>query len=166
MTKGIDKMTFDEFKQNVETWAKERGIYTHSTPTAQLLKTLSEIGELADAVIKSDREALKDAIGDVAVCLVNYAYMADRSFDMEDIVNRIEYCEDVETAIGFMASEIGGLITDESIEFPESVMALLMDTAEDKYGLSFLGCCEHAWDQIKDRRGRMVPGGAFVKDES
>lgn len=158
-------MTFDEFKSNVEQWAADRGIYTHSTPEAQLLKALSELGELADAVIKDDRDALKDAIGDVAVCLVNYAYMADRSFDMEDIENHIEYTEDVETAIGFMASEIGGLITDESTEFPESVVALLMDTAEDKYGLDFMGCCEHAWDQIKDRRGRMVKGGAFVKDD-
>src|SRR5699024_8501460 len=157
-------MTFDEFKQNVETWAAERGIYEHSTPEAQLLKAMSELGELADAVIKDDRDALNDAIGDVAVCLVNYAYMVDRIFDMDDIENHTEYGEDVGTAIGFMAYEIGGLITDESIEFPESVMALLMDTAEDKYGLSFMDCCEHAWDQIKDRRGRMAPGGAFVKD--
>ena len=27
-------------------------------------------------------------------------------------------------------------------------------------------CLAGAWDEIKDRKGRMVPGGAFVKDES
>ena len=27
-------------------------------------------------------------------------------------------------------------------------------------------CLTGAWDEIKDRKGRMVPGGAFVKDES
>jgi len=26
-------------------------------------------------------------------------------------------------------------------------------------------CCEIAWNDIKDRTGYMVPGGAFVKDE-
>src|SRR5690625_5506282 len=69
-------MTFDEFKQNVETWAAERGIYEHSTPEAQLLKALSELGELADAVIKNDIEGIKDGVGDVAVCMVNYARLA------------------------------------------------------------------------------------------
>src|SRR5699024_12760953 len=70
-------MNWNKFKNNVEQWAAERGIYEHSTPEAQLLKALSELGELADAVVKNDREALKDAIGDVAVCLVNYARMAN-----------------------------------------------------------------------------------------
>ena len=27
-------------------------------------------------------------------------------------------------------------------------------------------CLAGAWDEIKDRKGRMVPGGAFVKDAS
>ena len=27
-------------------------------------------------------------------------------------------------------------------------------------------CLAGAWDEIKDRKGRMIPGGAFVKDES
>ena len=34
------------------------------------------------------------------------------------------------------------------------------------YGLGITSCLAGAWDEIKDRKGRMVPGGAFVKDES
>jgi hypothetical protein len=30
--------------------------------------------------------------------------------------------------------------------------------------LDFLQCCESAWLEIKDRKGRMVAGGAFVKE--
>lgn len=45
-------MNWNEFVANVQRWAGERGIYEHSTPDAQLLKALSEIGELADAYIK------------------------------------------------------------------------------------------------------------------
>ena len=33
-------------------------------------------------------------------------------------------------------------------------------------GLGITDCLAGAWDEIKDRKGRMVPGGAFVKDES
>src|SRR5699024_11406582 len=79
-------MNWNEFKNNVERWAEDRGIYEHSTPEAQLLKALSELGELADAVVKNDREALKDAIGDVAVCLVNWAYMAAKEAREEPMI--------------------------------------------------------------------------------
>ena len=33
-------------------------------------------------------------------------------------------------------------------------------------GLDITDCLVGAWDEIKDRKGRMVPGGAFVKDEA
>ena len=31
--------------------------------------------------------------------------------------------------------------------------------------LDFMKCCEAAWNEIKDRKGHMIAGGAFVKDE-
>ena len=33
-------------------------------------------------------------------------------------------------------------------------------------GFDITDCLAGAWDEIKDRKGRMIPGGAFVKDES
>jgi NTP pyrophosphatase (non-canonical NTP hydrolase) len=65
-----------DIEQKVIQWATERQIYEHSTSQAQVLKAVSEIGELADASIKADRDALIDAIGDVMVCLTNVAFMA------------------------------------------------------------------------------------------
>ena len=65
-------------KQNIERiqkWAHDVGIYEHSTVQAQTLKAVSEMGELADAIIKHDLGALSDGVGDVIVCLVNVAYM-------------------------------------------------------------------------------------------
>jgi NTP pyrophosphatase (non-canonical NTP hydrolase) len=100
-------MNFEQFSANVKAWAESRGIYEHSSKHAQALKAVSEMGELADAVIKGDRDALQDAIGDVIVCLVNLSEMS---------------------------------------------------------GLDINKCCESAWHEIKDRKGRMVAGGAFVKD--
>jgi NTP pyrophosphatase (non-canonical NTP hydrolase) len=92
----------------VEEWAYDRGILRHSTPQAQLLKAVSEMGELCDAEVKADIDEQEDAVGDVLVCLIIYCGMKG-------------YC--IHT------------------------------------------CLETAYNEIKNRKGRMVEGGAFVKDE-
>jgi NTP pyrophosphatase (non-canonical NTP hydrolase) len=57
----------------VEAWAMARQIIPNSTPLAQLMKTVSELGELADATLKSDEEGIIDGVGDVLVTLIIYA---------------------------------------------------------------------------------------------
>ena len=99
----------NELGLKVIQWADERGIYEHSTTQAQALKAVSEMGEVADAVIKGDHATLVDGIGDVMVCLINLAHMS---------------------------------------------------------GTGLEECLEAAWAEIKDRKGQMVPGGAFVKEET
>ncbi|WVH13934.1 hypothetical protein CASP1_00011 [Alcaligenes phage CASP1] len=159
----MQKLTWDEFVSNVQKWAKERGIYEHSTTEAQLLKTLSELGELSDAVIKGDKDGLKDAIGDVMVCMVNYAYMEDMEFIHWE---REQDSESDAQAIGFIAIDIGDMITELNCEYDiDNIPGCLIEIA-NRNGLDFLDCCSHAWHEIKDRKGRMVPGGAFVKDEA
>jgi len=65
--------SFEELSADVERWAEDRGIIPHSTPQAQLMKTLSELGELADATLKHDRDGIIDGVGDVLVTLVIYS---------------------------------------------------------------------------------------------
>lgn len=166
-------MTFNEFKNNVELWAAERGIYDHSSTEAQLMKALSEMGELADAIIKGDDEALKDAVGDVAVCIVNAAHMESVRLDevpaLIASVENDEECAAVSTpqyVVGLIAEGVGnylsgGCDTDNAFIIPVAALAGLCAHK----GLDFMACCEHAWNEIKDRKGRMVAGGAFVKDE-
>lgn len=73
----IAYMTFHEIEENVMAWAKARGIYEHSTPEAQFLKMVSEVGEMADAIAKKDEEEILDAVGDIVVCLVNFCAFKD-----------------------------------------------------------------------------------------
>lgn len=101
-------MRFSELEQHVIQWAADRGILDHSTPHSQLLKTMSELGELADATIKEDDDGIVDGLGDVLVTLTIYAEMQ---------------------------------------------------------GVELKSCFQKAYDVIKDRRGRMSAGGAFVKEE-
>lgn len=163
-------MNFEEFKNNVERWATERGIYEHSTPEAQLLKALSELGELADAIIKNDRKALVDSIGDVAVCLVNYAkmnYLEDISLEPTKSL----YDHSAANLVGFISSYIGAALRlgnlankqDAAWVFRDSINKLIL--VSEKLNLDFLDCCNAAWHEIKDRKGCMVEGGAFVKEE-
>ena len=104
----IAYMDFHEIEENVMAWAKARGIYEHSNPAAQLMKLVSEVGELADAVVKNQDEETLDAVGDILVCLVNFC-----AFKNYTVTNAFEV----------------------------------------------------AYRQIKDRKGRMMPGGVFVKED-
>ena len=58
-------------------WAEARGIVANSDSKTQLLKAVSEMGELADAIIKRDRPAIIDGIGDVLVCLIVVGALED-----------------------------------------------------------------------------------------
>lgn len=58
-------------------WAEARKIIPNSTPTAQFLKAVSEMGELADGIGKGRIDDVKDAVGDVMVCLINMCALLD-----------------------------------------------------------------------------------------
>ena len=70
-------MSYANIEIKIIQWAEARKIIPNSTPEVQLLKAVSEMGELADATLKHDREAMEDAVGDVMVCLVNYCALQD-----------------------------------------------------------------------------------------
>ena len=64
---------FEDLVYNVECWAADRGILDYSSAQTQLMKTVSELGELADATVKHDKEGVIDGVGDVLVTLAIYA---------------------------------------------------------------------------------------------
>jgi len=70
-------MSFEQVALEVIRWSEARKIIPNSNPPTQLLKAMSELGELADATIKNDRPAIMDGVGDVMVCLINYCVLQD-----------------------------------------------------------------------------------------
>jgi NTP pyrophosphatase (non-canonical NTP hydrolase) len=102
-------MSYANVEMRIIQWAEARKIIPNSTPDVQLLKAMSEMGELADATIKHDKEAVIDAVGDVMVCLINYCVLQD---------------------------------------------------------INLVNCMEVAYDQIKNRRGTLLPNGVFQKDST
>ena len=100
-------MSYADVEIKIIQWAEARKIIPNSTPEVQLLKAMSEMGELADATIKKDEEAIVDSVGDVMVCLINYCALQD---------------------------------------------------------INLVNCMEIAYDQIKNRKGTLLPNGVFKKD--
>ena len=99
-------MSFSSIELDIIRWSEARRIIPNSTPEIQLLKAVSEMGELADATIKKDHENIIDGVGDVMVCLINYCALQD---------------------------------------------------------ISLVSCMQVAYDQIKNRKGTLMPNGVFVK---
>lgn len=65
-------MSYAAVEIEIIRWAEARRIIPNSTPSTQLLKLVSELGELSDATIKGDKPQIVDGVGDLMVCLVNY----------------------------------------------------------------------------------------------
>lgn len=63
----------DVLIEKVLKWSYDRRIIQESTAKDQFLKASSEMGELADSILKGDRLGAVDGFGDVLVCLINAA---------------------------------------------------------------------------------------------
>ena len=96
--------TLDELILKVEEWAKARGL-DKAESSKQFCKVIEECGEIASALVRGQREELKDGIGDVIVTLIILA---------------------------------------------------------QQQGLTVEECLAFAYDEIKNRTGKMV-NGVFVK---
>jgi len=67
-------MKFEEYEDLVIQWANDRGILPTNAPHKQLLKAMSELGEVADCEIKGQHDMrLWLEVGDVLVTLALYA---------------------------------------------------------------------------------------------
>ena len=99
---GADRMPIKAIRQ----WAHDRNLIKGATSQAQTVKLFEEGGEVAHAVARGDRDALKDGIGDMVVVLTILAAQND---------------------------------------------------------LTLEECVAAAYDEIKDRTGRMIDG-IFVRD--
>ena len=91
----------------IQNWAWDRNLIGGSTPNAQMLKLMEEVGELAGGVCKDKADVIKDSIGDVFVVLT------------------------------IIAAQMGWSLEE---------------------------CVQAAYNEIKDRKGKMVDG-VFVKEE-
>ena len=91
--------------EKIEQWVIDRNLHTQD-PKVQMCKTMEELGELAKAINKGDKEKQMDGIGDTVVTLI---------------------------------------------------------CISEQLGLKFNDCLKYAYNEIKDRKGKLV-NGTFVKE--
>lgn len=68
----------------IQNWAWDRNLIDGSTPNAQMLKLMEEVGELVGGVCKDNVDVIKDSIGDVFVVLTIVA--AQMGWSIEECV--------------------------------------------------------------------------------
>lgn len=59
----------NELIEKVEAWAKDKGLHKAES-SKQFLKVTEEVGEVAAALARNDKDMLRDGIGDVVVTLI------------------------------------------------------------------------------------------------
>ncbi|HAQ4726400.1 TPA: DUF1642 domain-containing protein [Enterococcus faecium] len=75
----------DELITKVEQWAKDKGL-DQAQSSKQMLKTVEEVGEVAAALARKEKDALRDGIGDVIVTLIILAMQND--MDLYECLNQ------------------------------------------------------------------------------
>jgi len=56
-------------KEKVLDWAKPKGLLNPENAPKQFIKLAEEVGELANAILKQNKEEQKDALGDIRIVI-------------------------------------------------------------------------------------------------
>lgn len=159
----------------IEQWAEDRNLILGSTPQKQFIKLMEEFGELCAGIARNDKEKIKDSIGDCFVVMVILA----KQFNQNDLLDDMGYIYEhpnfngdgklerslidiADSFLSFFFESENRELFKAKISFGFCILGL--KEAADYFELDFDECVKAAWDEIKDRKGRMIDG-VFVKEE-
>ena len=163
--------TLSDYTQLIVGWAKDRNFIEGATPTAQFDKLFEENGEHAAAAARGKPKLAKDAIGDTFVVLTILAGQIDAEVPLTKALiykGDETLCSTVRLSL---YAELGHLVVlmdkrclKSDIEFSMGEIAYLLRRSAEDLGTTLEECLEMVWNEIKDRKGRMI-NGVFVKEE-
>lgn len=158
---------YNDLYIKVLAWAEARGLFDEGATTelAQFGKTMEELGELATAIRKKDKEGIKDGIGDVMVTLIIRKQLINIESGTDDYIGILP--ADI-IASGFIEHDILRRLRYVA-RFCASSNAVVYAAHElEKLavacGTTLTDCLEYAYNSIKDRKGKMI-NGVFFKEE-
>ena len=144
----------NKYKQQIVDWAVHRDIAREECAPKQRLKLIEEVGELASAILKNDKEKIIDSIGDILVVLIILAAQLKQDLDLDSQNPNIFFDRDSYEDSEILSSIIYNDVFVE-IEFIRILAA--------RYDLTLEQCLLAAWNEIKDRKGKTV-NGTFIKE--
>lgn len=161
--------------QNIEQWAIERNLIRGSTPEKQTVKLIEEIGELAGAIARQDHEKIRDSIGDCVVVTVILAKQNNVKIHIEQFSFVTQLYQDVlhnnpEHSVEQFLFKLQYAVSDylgyNKIDDEKhiNVIFMLLYHLSLHLNFEFTECVRFAYNQIKDRKGRMIEG-VWVKQE-
>ena len=158
--------------QNIEQWAEERNIINGSTVQKQIFKLVEEVGELFSGHNKNNLDIIKDSVGDSVVVLTNLSKMLNIEETIYDTYLESDYIHNVPTKkfnadeyLGYILCFMGELSDyclpehedDVNPEMVNMIFYNLMRYCRAKE-IDVVSCTRFAYNQIKDRKGRMIEG--------
>ena len=144
-------MTFRELESLIIYWAKERGLDKLELNEKQYLKFLEEVGETCRAILKDDKPAIIDGFGDIAVTMI-ILNLQIRS------ISNFKFYEEHSTSWTF-----GDLVKRVQSDFINPMAMDCLNTLCYQQGLDLVTCLECAYNEIKNRQGKLV-NGTFQKE--
>lgn len=143
--------SLQELKPLILQWAKEKDLLKPENADKQRLKLLEEVGETAQAILKSDKKKCKDGVGDIFVVLIILYAQLDIEFDFD--VEPLEKYEEL--------SEQDRLLT--LLYYHDAVGFDQLHYFCQENELVLVECANLAWNEIKNRTGKTI-NGTFIKD--
>ena len=162
-------MEYLELLNKVEQWAKDRNLHTVEART-QYSKLIEEQGELGLAMLKDNingDSGVKDSLGDYQVTLIIYCLI--RGIDLKKQIKE-EGVFDVNKVfmyLGYSSSRmIAAYNRGKSIDLEHLSAERILEGLHEittEYGTTLEETLEIAYNEIKDRKGKMIDG-VFVKE--
>lgn len=161
--------TLTQLIENIENWAEARNLIEGSTPKKQFIKLMEEFGKLCSGISKNKIDVVKDSIGDCFVVMVILNKQTNSNFNFKPLPYLaskgidvwIEKCVAKFASISEKINYTGKANRHLEYDFAYALYCLIKISNE--YGLTLESCVQAAWDEIKDRKGRMIDG-VFVKE--
>lgn len=155
----------NELISKVQKWFYDRNLQTQD-PNKQFLKLYEEIGELSRGLAENDEAVIKDSIGDIAVVLIGLTlqlgiktgdiFPENTTFVLLNAAKKEDYL------VLTMDQSLAAYFNRQDYQLKNVVYELMRVTYLLDY--NFTDCLEIAYEEIKDRKGKLVDG-VWIKEE-
>ena len=166
----------NELQEKIKDWAVARNLQT-GEPKGQVYKLLEEFGELTSGLAKVKEDVIIDSIGDIFVVLNVLSTQLDiktkeinKAEDLPKGIETYDVIVNLTNSFGLIANSIQVYDKENkqnsSVEILEKNIYncyLLLEILCDTLGLDLTYCVSQAYEEIKDRKGRLVDG-IFIKE--
>lgn len=149
----------EELIKNIKQWSIDCNLHKADS-RKQLMILLEEFGKLNASILRDDADGVKDAIGDMMAILIILCQQKKEPYFPYVFIESSNEINIYKNIVG-ISGEISKLT--ESTYVPVTVITEYLNYIATAYHTTAKECLQSAYDEIKDRRGKMV-NGVFVKE--